>query len=631
MTLPKINRLLIVQLADIGDLILTTPALSALRQTFPDTQIDMLTSEHAAPILNGSGLIDNVIVFDKWDFDRLRYLLKPANWRKAWQLARRLRTGHYDAVLIFHHLTTRFGALKYAALALATGAPCRFGLDNGRGWFLTDRVIDLGFGAKHEAEYWLAVVALLGAQIDDHRLRIGISDADRAWATAHLPADNLSNPSQPLIVIHPGSGGYSLARRWEPEKFAALADTLHQDNNATIIIVGGPKDGADTVIRQMQHTPINLAEQTTLNQLAAILEHCQVYIGADSGVMHLATAAPTRNLIALFGPSNHYAWQPLPASSTAAMPVVVRSGVRCSPCMFVAHNIGLRNGCEARTCMKLIQPAHISEALAKRINPFANLPVLAKSTLPFLRILGITVHILTFANLLDQIGQWIGDSSPRQICTVNPEFMIIAQHDLNFFSILNRADLCIPDGGGLLWAARQLGYSLPERVTGSDGVPLIAERATQDGWRLFLLGAAPGIAEKTAVILCQRYPGLQIAGTYAGSPAAAEEDAIVALINASHADILFVAYGAPNQDKWIARNLPRLQVSVAMGVGGSFDFIAGITRRAPLWMRRAGLEWLYRLIRQPWRWRRMLRLPRFVIAVLRRGEHGPKSFTGGKP
>ena len=108
-----------------------------------------------------------------------------------------------------------------------------------------------------------------------------------------------------------------------------------------------------------------------------------------------------------------------------------------------------------------------------------------------------------------------------------------------------------------------------------------------------------------------RYPGLKVVGAYSGSPAEVDEDKIVELVNASGADILFVAYGAPNQDKWIARNLPRLQVSMAMGVGGSLDFIAGIVPRAPAWMQKQGIEWLYRLLRQPWRLRRMLRLPRF--------------------
>jgi N-acetylglucosaminyldiphosphoundecaprenol N-acetyl-beta-D-mannosaminyltransferase len=194
--------------------------------------------------------------------------------------------------------------------------------------------------------------------------------------------------------------------------------------------------------------------------------------------------------------------------------------------------------------------------------------------------------------------------------------MMIAQNDVNFFNILSRADLCVPDGVGLLWAARHLGKPLPERVTGSDGVPRIAERAAQSGWRLFFLGAAPGIADKAAEVLRASYPGLQVVGTYSGSPAPEEEDAIVKRVNAASADILFVAYGAPEQDKWIARNLPRLRVKMAMGIGGAFDFIAGVMPRAPLWIQRLGLEWLFRLYLQPWRIGRMMRLPRFVLAIL---------------
>jgi N-acetylglucosaminyldiphosphoundecaprenol N-acetyl-beta-D-mannosaminyltransferase len=237
-------------------------------------------------------------------------------------------------------------------------------------------------------------------------------------------------------------------------------------------------------------------------------------------------------------------------------------------------------------------------------------------------ILGVPIDPATFDSMLASIAGWIarGDRV-YQICTVSPEFVMIAQDDPGFMRVLRSADLCVADGVGLLLAARYLGHPLPERVTGSDGVPIIAGRAAREGWRLFLLGAAPGVAEQAAARLVEQNPGLQIAGTYAGSPAPEEEDDIIARINASGADILLVAYGAPRQDEWIARNRARLNVRVAMGVGGTFDFMAGIVPRAPRWMRRAALEWLYRLIKQPWRWRRMLRLPRFVWAVIRHREH----------
>jgi N-acetylglucosaminyldiphosphoundecaprenol N-acetyl-beta-D-mannosaminyltransferase len=232
-------------------------------------------------------------------------------------------------------------------------------------------------------------------------------------------------------------------------------------------------------------------------------------------------------------------------------------------------------------------------------------------------ILGVPIHPATFESLLATIAGWIAAGGPtRQVCTASPEFVMIAQDDPAFMQVLHGADLCVADGVGLLFAARYLGRRLPERVTGADGLPLIAERAAQAGWKLFLLGAAPGIAEQVADTLRQRYPGVQIVGTYAGSPSPEEEDDIIRRVNHSGADILFVAYGAPHQDKWIARNRDRLQVSVAIGVGGALDFAAGAVPRAPRWMRRLALEWLYRLIRQPWRWRRMLRLPRFVWNVL---------------
>jgi N-acetylglucosaminyldiphosphoundecaprenol N-acetyl-beta-D-mannosaminyltransferase len=237
------------------------------------------------------------------------------------------------------------------------------------------------------------------------------------------------------------------------------------------------------------------------------------------------------------------------------------------------------------------------------------------------QILGVPIDPATFESLLESIDTWTARADRvYQICTVSPEFVMIAQDDPDFMRVLRSADLCVADGVGLLFAARYLGYPLPERVTGSDGVPLIARRAARDGWRLFLLGAAPGVAEQAAARLVEQNPGLQIVGTYAGSPSPDDEDDIIARVNASGADILLVAYGAPRQDEWIARNRARLQVKVAMGVGGTFDFIAGIVPRAPRWMRRLALEWLFRLVKQPWRWRRMLRLPRFVWAVIRHRE-----------
>ncbi len=232
-------------------------------------------------------------------------------------------------------------------------------------------------------------------------------------------------------------------------------------------------------------------------------------------------------------------------------------------------------------------------------------------------ILNTPIHSVTMADTLTHIKQFMTEPRLHQIVTTNPEFVMMAQQDKDFHQLLWAADLCIPDGIGLLYAARWLKRPLPQRVPGSELVHHIAALAAQRGWSIYLLGAAPGVAEEAAVIFQQQNPNLIIAGTYAGSPDPAENEAIVQRINHSQADILFVAYGAPKQDKWIARNKNNLPtVRLAMGIGGSLDFITGRSIRAPRWAQRLGLEWLHRLIKEPWRWRRMLVLPHFVLKVI---------------
>ncbi len=234
-------------------------------------------------------------------------------------------------------------------------------------------------------------------------------------------------------------------------------------------------------------------------------------------------------------------------------------------------------------------------------------------------ILGIPVHPVTYASFLELVAAFIAEGTPRQICTANPEFVMTARRRPDFAAVLQKADLVVPDGVGLLWAARRQGTPLPERVTGSDGIYHLAARAAIAGWRLFLLGAEPGVAAKAAALLQARYPGLIVAGTYPGSPADADYPAIAERIRAARPHILLVAYGAPAQDLWIARHKDELGVPVSMGVGGAFDHVTGRQRRAPAWLIRLHLEWLWRLVTQPWRWRRQLDLPRFVWAVLRGG------------
>lgn len=232
-------------------------------------------------------------------------------------------------------------------------------------------------------------------------------------------------------------------------------------------------------------------------------------------------------------------------------------------------------------------------------------------------ILGVRLDDVTLEEAVALIEGFIAAGGPHLIATTNTEFVMAAQTDPAFRRVLNEAALSLPDGIGLIWGLRLLGENVREHVRGTDLVErLLAVAAVRDQ-RVFLLGAAEGVAEAAAGRLREQYPTLQIAGCYAGSPEPAHDaEARAAIRAAGPVDILLVAYGGGRQEQWIARNLEALGIPVGIGVGGVFDFLAGRVPRAPRWVRRLELEWLYRLIRQPWRWRRQLALPHFALRVL---------------
>ncbi|HSH05143.1 MAG TPA: WecB/TagA/CpsF family glycosyltransferase [Anaerolineae bacterium] len=249
-------------------------------------------------------------------------------------------------------------------------------------------------------------------------------------------------------------------------------------------------------------------------------------------------------------------------------------------------------------------------------------------TIPTVSILNVPVHHLTADDLHHHTRRYLLSDQFHHITTVNPEFIMTAQQDPIFLDLLQQTDLNIADGIGILLAARWRGHPLPQRLPGSEWCYHLAELAAQLNKRLFLLGAAPGVAEEAATILQQRYPTLTIAGTYAGSPHPDENDHILNLINHSQADLLYVAYGAPRQDKWIHRNRDQFTtVRLALGVGGALDFITGRAIRAPRWIQNLGLEWLHRLYQEPWRWRRMLALPHFALKTLTHHNHNSHNKT----
>lgn len=219
------------------------------------------------------------------------------------------------------------------------------------------------------------------------------------------------------------------------------------------------------------------------------------------------------------------------------------------------------------------------------------------------KILGIKIDKVSFSETMAKIAAFLMVDEIHQIATVNPEFLVTARGDEPFRNILNNTDLNVPDGFGLQCASWFLGQKIGERITGVDLTWEICKLAAEKGYSVFFLGGAEGIAEKAAHRIKLLNPSLKIVGTHAGSP---EEEGIIDLINNTSPDILLVAFGAPKQEKFIFNNKEALKVKLAIGVGGTFDYIAGIVPYAPLWMRRIGLEWLYRLVTQPKRWKRVL-------------------------
>jgi len=226
---------------------------------------------------------------------------------------------------------------------------------------------------------------------------------------------------------------------------------------------------------------------------------------------------------------------------------------------------------------------------------------------------------------IDRVAELIRAGGPRRVITLNPEILyraVLTDHSL--FDLINKADLVTADGEGIVWAGRVAGTPFPERVTGIDLMLRLVERAAAEGWKIYLLGAAPGVAEEAAEQLTRRFPGLQVVGTQHGYFKPDEEDNLVLAIKQAAPQLLFVALGAPAQEKWIDRNIDHLGSVVAIGVGGSLDVISGRVARQPLWMQKLKIEWLGRLLSEPSRWRRMLVLPKFAWLVLKTYRLGRK-------
>lgn len=347
------ERILVLLFGDLGDTLLTVPALRAIRRRYPRARLVALTKDLPAQILRDLELVDDVIVVDKHAFDAPLALLNPRAWLALIRVGLKLRREQVDSVAIFHHLVSRWGTLKFALLALAAGACERVGIDNGRGWFLTRRVEDCGFGARHEAEYMMEVAGLLDAQ-GNLDLEAPVRDADRLAANRLLAQAPSSGAG--LLAIHPGTGAYGPGRRWEPARFAEAAAIVMDRRGLGAVIVGTDTDSsaASEVAERLGGHVLNLVGKTSVGELGAVLERCRVLLANDGGVAHLSAAVGTP-VVTVFGPSNEAAWRPL-------LGTVVAAELACRPCFYRDVSTGLRDGCATRECLRLVTPGDVAAA-----------------------------------------------------------------------------------------------------------------------------------------------------------------------------------------------------------------------------------------------------------------------------
>lgn len=354
----NLERILAVKLADLGDVLLTEPALRSLRTAFPDATIDLLTTPTTAALVPLLGDSYHVLEFTKHDFDSLAALRQPDAAARLLRFGRALRGKHYDAVAIFHHLTTPAGALKFRALAAASGASRIAGLDNGRGNFLTHPVQDLGFGVRHTVDYMLAVAQSLGGvDVDPRPAMSGLTQTSRDTGI-ELP--------QRFAAVFPTTGPFAPGRNWPATSFADLARLLIEAGLHPVLLGADDAHEPADVINDAVPDAVDLIGQTTIVDLVAILREAEVAIGGDSFPGHLARAVDCP-LVSIFGPSNHRAWRPYGSvdygSRSDASAVVVRKDVPCAPCLYTGYRLGRPAGCPHRTCLLEITAEDVMSAV----------------------------------------------------------------------------------------------------------------------------------------------------------------------------------------------------------------------------------------------------------------------------
>ncbi|MFD1179562.1 WecB/TagA/CpsF family glycosyltransferase [Paenibacillus puldeungensis] len=245
----------------------------------------------------------------------------------------------------------------------------------------------------------------------------------------------------------------------------------------------------------------------------------------------------------------------------------------------------------------------------------------SNEAVPTVSVFGIPVCKWGMQETVAYLTQVINSGVPHHIITANPIMMMAAIENPDYKAMMKTAELIIPDGTGVVWASQKGGEPVAERVPGYDLLHELMKQGEKLGWRVYLLGSTPEVIQETARRLAAQYPGVTIAGYHDGYFGPDEDEEIIQEIIQAAPHLLFVARGADTQEPWIAKYKATLGVPVMMGVGGSFDVISGRTKRAPKAFQKLRLEWLYRLLKEPTRFGRMMALPKFAIRVLREKEN----------
>jgi lipopolysaccharide heptosyltransferase II len=344
-----LNSILIIKPCCLGDVLMATPVIAALRQAFPRARIDFAVGGWSRAMVENNPHLDGLV-----DCGRVgsggRY-----SWREYLDLVRRIRAGRYEACFVLDR-SPLITLLPYLG-----GVPQRVGLDSrGRGFSLTlgVPVVDL----KHEAELYLDTVRAVGIEVNEPRaetfaLEFYPTDEDRRHVAEMLRAV----PQAPLVIIHPAGGsnpGMSLsAKRWPPQRFAALADRLIEERGAQVFLVGGPDDGpiAAAIKEAMRQEPWDLTGQLTFGQLGALLERCDLFIGHDTGAMHLAVAVGIP-VVAIFGPSDPHIYGPYTENS-----VTLWHDVGCNPCLLHGR---WNTACRRFRCIEAVTVEEVWQATA---------------------------------------------------------------------------------------------------------------------------------------------------------------------------------------------------------------------------------------------------------------------------